>query len=455
MTTIEADVCIVGTGAGGAPVAQALAEAGARVVMLEEGPLVDPAAMSARPRDMLPLLYRDAGQFTTIGRPPIPLPLGRAVGGTTIVNSGTCFRTPDAVLAQWARDHGIDPALSDDYERVERQLAVGPVHPDLAGANAHVARRAAEKLNWSGGWLNRNATGCQASGVCAYGCPTGAKQHTALTFVGRAVQAGADLRPGTRATRVLIENGRARGVEAKDLTVLADRVVVAAGAIHTPLLLAASGVRSAMLGANLSIHPCTAVWAMMDEQVDMHRGVPQSYHVDEFAADGIVLEGIAGPPDYLALAVPFSGPKHREVMLRYRHVAQFGVMIRDETRGRVILNRAVRATGRAIVRYDLLPEDAARARRGVEHLVQLFEAAGAKEIFAPGDGKLMAFHPLGTARADARGPAHGVVDPDLQVHGVEGLHVADGSVVCGAPGVNPQLTIMALATRLGRHLTTT
>jgi choline dehydrogenase-like flavoprotein len=206
-----------------------------------------------------------------------------------------------------------------------------------------------------------------------------------------------------------------------------------------------------MLGANLSIHPATAAWALMDETVDLDRGVPQSYHVDEFAADGIVLEGIAGPPDYVALGVPFIGARHREVMLRYRNIAQFGLMIRDDTRGRVILNRAIRATGRAIVRYDLTDGDAARIRRGVEHLVALFEAAGAREVYAPAEGKLMAFHPLGTARADARG-TRGVVAPDLHVHGVEGLYVADGSAVCGPPGVNPQLTIMAQARRLGRHL---
>ena len=450
--TETADACVIGTGAGGAPVAQALAEAGARVVVLEEGPLVAPESLTGSPRETIPRLYRDAGQFSTIGRPPIPLPLGRAVGGTTIVNSGTCLRAPREVLDAWAREHGIDPDLDADYAAVERQLSVGPVHPDLAGSNAHVARRAAEALGWSGGWLDRNATGCRASGACAYGCPSGAKQHTALTFVERAVRAGADLRPGTRARRVLIEGGRARGVETDAGTIRAGTVVVAAGAVHTPLLLAASGIRSPMLGGNLSIHPATAVWALMDEEVGMHRGVPQSYHVDEFADDGIVLEGIAGPPGHLAMAVPFSGPRHRDVMLRYRHVAQFGMMIRDETRGRVVLNRAVRATGRAIVRYDLSAADAARIRRGVAHLVELFRAAGAREIFPPGDGKLMAFHPLGTARADAR-PGHGVVDPDLQVHGVRGLHVADGSVVCGAPGVNPQLTIMALAHRLGRRLT--
>ncbi len=429
----RADVCVVGTGAGGAPVAQALAEAGAKVVLLEEGPLVDPASLTGRPREMLPRLYRDAGQFTTI------------------VNSGTCLRTPVEVLDRWAREHGVDPDLDDDYAAVEAQLSVAAVHPDLAGANAHVARRGAEALGWSGGWLKRNATGCRASGVCAYGCPAGAKQHTALTFVERAVAAGAELRPGHRALRVVVEGGRARAVEGRGFRVDADIVVVAAGAIHTPLLLAASGIRSPMLGANLSIHPATAAWALMDEPVDLDRGVPQSYHVDEFSADGIVLEGIAGPPDYVALGVPFSGPRHREVMLRYRHIAQFGLMIRDETRGRVILNRAIRATGRAIVRYDLTDADAARIRRGVQHLVTLFEAAGAREVFPPAAGKLMAFHPLGTARADAR-PAHGVVGPDLQVHGVEGLYVADGSAVCGAPGVNPQLTTMAQARRLGRQL---
>lgn len=448
---MRADVCIVGTGAGGAPVAQALAEAGARVVLLEEGAQIAPERLTGRPRDMVPQLYRDGGQLTTIGRPPIPLPLGKAVGGTTLVNSGTCFRTPDDVATAWARDHGFDPDLAEDYAAVERQLSVQAVTAELAGANAAVARRGAERLGWSGGWLQRNARGCRGSGVCAYGCPTGAKQHTALTFVDRAVRAGAVLRPQTRARRVLIERGRAVGVEADGLTVRADRVVVAAGAIHTPLLLAASGVRGPWLGRNLSIHPCTAVWALMDERVDLDRGVPQSYFVDEFAADGIMLEGIAGPPDYVALSVPYSGDRHREVMLRYPHIAQFGLMIRDDTRGHVVLNRAIRATGRAIVRYDLGESDGARIRRGVEHLVRLFEAAGAREIVRPGPGKLMAFHPLGSARIDAR-PDHGVVGPDLAVHGVEQLYVADGSVLCGAPGVNPQLTIMAVAARLGRHL---
>jgi hypothetical protein len=197
--------------------------------------------------------------------------------------------------------------------------------------------------------------------------------------------------------------------------------------------------------------------------------------VDEFAGEGLMLEGVAGPPDYLAMAVPFSGARHRELMLRYRHVAQFGLMVSDTSRGRVLTSRLARLAGRPVVRYDLNRHDTETVHRGVIRLARLLFAAGARTVFTPigrvpelheGDTaplerlrpvarelKLMAFHPLGTARAAAR-PQEGVVDGDLQVHGVRGLYVSDGSAVPTALGVNPQLTIMALATRLGAHLTT-
>jgi choline dehydrogenase-like flavoprotein len=477
--TERVDVCIIGSGAGGAPVARALAEAGARVAVLEDGPAVDPAEFTGSPRDMTARLYRDGGQTATLGTPPIVLPLGRAVGGTTLVNSGTCFRAPEAVRRRWRDELGLeDLDLDAPYAQVERELHVGRVPEELAGRNALIARRGAEALGWSGRFLDRNARGCQGSGVCAFGCPTGAKQHTGQTYMRWAADAGATVHAGTRVTRIDIRRGRARGVEAttrdgRRLRLDADRVVVAAGTLHTPGLLVRSGVRSPHLGRNLSIHPATAAWALMDEEVDMARGVPQSYCVDQFAAEGLMLEGIAGPPDYLALAVPYSGPRHRELMLQYRHVAQFGLMVSDTSRGRVLTGRLARRAGRPVVRYDLNPRDTATVHRGIVRLARLLFAAGARRVFVPvgrvpelrdgdtrplerltptpGELKLMAFHPLGTARAAAR-PQDGVVDGDLQVHGVERLHVCDGSAVPTALGVNPQLTIMALATRLGAHL---
>jgi choline dehydrogenase-like flavoprotein len=468
-------VCVIGAGAGGAVVARELAEGGARVVVLEEGGAHPAATLTGRPRDMLTRLYRDGGQIATAGRPPILLPLGRGLGGTTVVNSGTCFRTPDRVLAAWRAEHGLHEltpaALAPCFDRVEAALGVAEVPPELAGANAALIRRGAERLGWSGGHLRRNARGCQGSGVCAYGCPTGAKQHAGDAYLAPARAAGAVIVPGARATRIVMRGRRAVAVEAAGrLTVHADAVVVAAGAIHTPLLLGASGLGrgSGRLGRNLSIHPATAVWGLFDEEVDMVRGVPQSYCVDEFAAAGIMLEGIAGPPDHLAMSVPFTGDRHRALMLRYRHVGQCGLMVSDRSRG-TVRGRP----GAPLIRYDLCRADVATIHHGLVRLAELLAAAGARSLILPLarlpelpdadpaplraaalrrlDLKLMAFHPLGTAGADAD-PRRGVVDGDLRVHGTENVHVADGAAVPGPLGVNPQITIMALATRLAFHL---
>jgi choline dehydrogenase-like flavoprotein len=476
---VHADVCVIGTGAGGAPVAKELAEGGMSVVMLEEGPRWSADDLTARPRDMTALLYRDAGQTMTTGNVPILLPLGSGVGGTTFVNSGTCFRTPESVLDHWAREFGLEQltpaALDPFFRRVERELSVAQVPPELAGNNALVVKRGADALGWSNDFIYRNARGCVGSGVCAFGCPTSAKQHTGITYVPRAWDAGAVTWSGCRARRVLTANGHARGVEATTagggtLKVLADTVIVACGAIHTPLLLARSGLGggSGQLGHNLAIHPATAVRALFEEEIDMARGVPQSLYIDEFADDGIMFEGAAGPPDYLALSFPFSRERHRDLMLQFKQMSQFGVMVSDRSRGSVR-----ELAGRPAIGYQLEQEDVASFKRGIELLTELYWEAGARAVYQPVIGipelrdgdtgplperelrardlTLMAFHPLGTARADARSE-QGVVDADLQLHGTPGVYVSDASAVPSSLGVNPQITIMALATRLAFDL---
>ncbi len=466
--TVRADACVIGAGAGGAVLAAELAEGGMRVVLLEQGPEHDPDSFTARPPEMLGALYRDGGQTLTLGTPPIALPLGQGLGGTTLVNSGTCFRTPEHVLELWRRRYGLEvdaETMAPYFERVEQALSVSEVTPELAGANAAVARRGAERLGWSHGYLRRNAKGCVGSGVCVFGCPTSAKQHTGITYIPRARAAGAEVIPGAEVRRILLHGRRAAGVEASlagggSLRVQAPVVAVAAGTIHTPGLLARSrlGAGSGELGGNLSLHPATAAVALMDHVVDMARGVPQSFYVDEFVSEGILFEGVAGPPAYAAMSLPLTGRRHAEVMSDYRRLAQFGLMVSDSSRGRV---RPL--AGRPVISYQLGRADVHKFRVGLARLRELFVAAGAREVFlplrpgvAPGrararDLKLMAFHPLGTARIHARA-ADGVIDGNLEVHGARGVFVADGSAVPSALGVNPQLTIMALATRLADTL---
>ena len=477
--TVKCDVCVIGTGAGGAVVAKELAEGGMNVVMLEEGRHFTTDDFTARPREMSTILYRDAGQVVTVGNTPIILPLGKGIGGTTMINSGTCFRTPDPVLDMWGERFGLDELnaaeLDPYFRRVERELNVTQVPEDRAGRNALVVKRGAEALGWSGDFIWRNARGCVGSGVCSFGCPTSAKQHVGLSYVPRAWAAGATTYTECRAHVIVHASGRASAVLAQAagggwLTVEADHVVVACGAIHTPLLLERVGLgrRSGELGRNLAIHPATAVRALFDEEIEMAKGVPQSFFIDEFADEGIMLEGAAGPPDYAAMSFPFAGEKHRELMLRFNNIGQFGVMVSDLSRGWV-RERA----GRVEIRYDLCEEDTATFKRGIERLCELFVAAGADVIYPPVTGVaeltggdleplrraelraqdlvLMAFHPLGTARADSR-PDHGVVNGDLRLHEMENVWVADASAIPSSLGVNPQITIMALATRLAYSL---
>ncbi|HEY2768560.1 MAG TPA: GMC family oxidoreductase [Solirubrobacteraceae bacterium] len=476
---LDADVCVIGAGAGGAVVAAELAEGGADVVLLEQGPAHDADRFSARPLEMLARLYRDGGGTTTLGTPPVLLPLGRGLGGTTLVNSGTCFRTPASVLDKWRSEHGLEwggAELDRCFERVERAISVAEVDPELAGANAAVARRGAERLGWSHGYLRRNARGCVGSGVCAFGCPTSAKQHTGITYIPRARAAGARILTGADAQRILTQDRRACGVRVRmdggSVEIRAPRIVLATGTIHTPPLLARSGLGrdSGALGRNLVLHPATAAFALMDETVDMARGVPQSFYVDEFAAEGIMFESVAGPPSYVSLSLPLTGARHAAAMSRYRQLAQFGLMVSDGPNGHVPLGvgrgsrvGSAAGIGGPLIHYDIADVDVAKFRIGLARLRELFEAAGAREVYLPlahgvaperaraRDLKLMAFHPLGTCRADAD-PARGVLDSDLCVHGIEGLHVADGSVMPSSLGVNPQLTIMALATRVAFHL---
>jgi choline dehydrogenase-like flavoprotein len=473
--TVTVDACVIGTGAGGAPVAKELAEAGLTVAMLEEGEHHTVDDYNGRPREMSVLLYRDAGQIATVGVPPILLPLGKSIGGSTHINSATCFRTPPAVLELWRERFGLEALTVGEMDaylrRVERELNVVKTPASIAGKNAEVVKRGADRLGYAGDYVYRNVRGCVGSGICNFGCPTAAKQHVGVTYVPKAWEAGATTYSGTRAKRLLLDGNRVLGVEAtvasgRRLIVKSKLTVLTAGAIHTPLFLRRQRMedRSGQIGRNLSLHPATGVRALFQERIDMWHGVPQSYFIDQFADEGIMLEGAAGTPDWIATSLPYIGERHRRLMESCRNLSQFGLMVSDSSRGFVR-----ELAGRPHIRYDLNRADTIAFKRGIEILCEIYWAAGAQRVYPPiaglpelgpegmqalraldlepGQLSLMAFHPLGTCRMGAD-PAASPVDVEGRLRGYEGLYIADGSIVPSSLGVNPQITIMALATRI-------
>ncbi len=480
------DVVVVGTGAGGAVVAALLAEAGARVLLIEEGAYHRTEDFTGRSLEMVMRLYRNRGLTATLGVPAIGLPLGCTVGGTTTVNSGTCYPAPDYVLEQWAHEEHLEdlmPAsMAPLFDEVSRRIGVTRVPEELLGPNARLFRKGAEALGFAGESIPRNAPHCAGRGVCAFGCPTGAKQSMDRSYVPAALKAGAELVTRARVRRVLLDGTRAWGVEADlidaggqptgyRLRALANRTVIATGAVHTPALLRVSGVRHPLLGRNLRIHPAARVGALFDEPVRGWIGVPQSYHISQFEREGIFIQGIFAAPGIEAPTIPGTGREHRERMRRFSHIGSFGALISESGTGRVITTPA----GRPLALYRLAPSDRRRLARAISLTAQVWFASGATEVFTSvrnrpilrsmtearefGDrdipGKyfdIMAFHPMGTARMSTD-PARGVVDGAGAVHGYECLYVSDASVLPSSTKRNPQLTIMAMATRIARSLT--
>jgi choline dehydrogenase-like flavoprotein len=477
---LECEVVVIGTGAGGAACAYELASRGRAVLMLEEGDLHRRSAFRGRPSVSNRTMYRDHGVIMSLGNVGMPIFAGRAVGGSTVINSGTCYRAPDRVLDRWQRELGLPSdfsgaGLAPYYERVERMLGVAPADPLHAGRIATLIARGAGHLGYTHGVLNRNAPGCDGQGVCCFGCPTGAKRSTDVSYVPEALLRGAQLVTAARVTNIDIENGRARGVTAelrgkngkRTLRVKADAVVVAGGTLMTPMLLKRSGAcrTSRMLGKNLSIHPASKVLALFDERVDQYNGIPQSYAIDQFADEGLLFEGASVPFDLAATTIPWTGARFMEMMERYPYLATFGFMIEDTSRGEVREG----PNGSPLIFYNLNRRDMALLQRGMEILCEVYQAAGARRVlpFAvghedvstrealdrlrsarlrPGDFDLTAFHPLGTCRVGTD-PRNSCIGPDHEAHDVGGLYVTDGSAVPSALGRNPQMTIMALSLR--------
>lgn len=479
MHTYSSQVLIVGTGAGGAVAASVLARAGVNTVILEQGRRWTPEEHG----DVISSftgMYVNGGITVALGRPPIPIPLGATVGGSTTVNSSTCFRPPRDKVALW---NGIDyETLEPCCAAVEQRIHAVPVDETLLGGNYRVLKRGCDAMGVEIRPLVHNLDGCQGSGRCVFGCPTGAKQSTDRNFIPDALEAGARLYAEHRVTGVLRDGNRLVGLTGqsagRSFEARAEVIVLAMGTLATPAFMLRHGLAatSGRVGRGLHIHPACRVAAEFEEVVDGHIGLPQGAYIDHWAGHGIMLEGISLPPGLLLSALPGAGMTFKELTTRYRHIASFGLMVNDTSEGRV--RRGVGATP-YMVFYQLNQADAERLRFGMARLGELFFAAGAQRLFTnvlpmpviehpdalrefeqnrvtPESFELMAFHPTGTCAMN-NDRALGVVNAELQVHDMPNLYVMDGSVIPNALGVNPQITIMALAwhgaTKLAERLT--
>ncbi len=481
---LEGDVVIVGSGAGGATVAAELAEGGLHVVVLEEGGFHDTREFDANAVEGVKKLYRSAGSEVVLGRPRIMIAQGRCVGGSTTINGGMCWRTPAKILEDWEREHGLPGFRPEDlqpiFERIEERISVAEQAPETIGGDGQRLKRGADRLGYKITANRRNQLHCMGSNNCAFGCPTGGKQSMLVSYLPRALRAGANLYADCRAERVLLERGRAVGVRARlydpaterpgpEVRVRARRaVVLACGATETPLFLLRNKLanNSGHLGRHLRLHPNAKCVAFFDEEFTPWKGVHQAYQIHHFLDEGIDLATGFVHPQILAISLEAAGDALYDALSRLNRTVVGAALIDDTGEGRVRPG----PFGLPLLTYEWTERDLAQFVRGAGLFAEVMFAAGAKEVLLPfhevpplrspddirrlaqtppdvRSAEVFTVHLMGTCRMGAD-PRRSVVSPRGETHDVPGLYVADASLFPTAIGVNPMETIMALATKI-------
>lgn len=472
--TIDADVCVIGSGAGGAVVAAELASRGKRVVILERGALCTEADFKGLELAGSSTLFLDRGIASTEDR-AVSLLAGSAVGGGTVVNWSTSLRLPASIREEWQRA-GVD-GLDPHYDAVEARLDVDTNESERNGPNSAL-ERGLRALSLGARTIPRNVRGCGDCGHCGYGCRLGAKQSTLRTYLVDACRDGAEILTGCEARRIEVSGGAVTGVLARvpggELHVRAPVVALAGGALLSPAVLLRSGLGGAHAGRHLALHPVAVVAGEYRDQVPAWQGVPQSVVSEAFdeltPGYGFRIECPPALPGILAASLPWWGSdQHRDEMRRAARTAPFILIVRDREGGRVTVDR----DGEAQIQYRVASDSAALLTRAMVEGVRIHAAAGSVRVgtlhtpplifngqtdmrtvereiasrgVAPNRVTLFSAHQMATCRIGGD-RASSVANPDGQVWDVRGLYVTDASAFPSSSGVNPMLSVMALARR--------
>jgi choline dehydrogenase-like flavoprotein len=477
------------------------------VLVIEAGGLYTEETFPTKERDAYERLYLDSG-FTATADAHIAILAGGTVGGGTTVNWMTAIPIPERVREEWEGEHGVTGAsgreFATDLDTVLNEIGAKDSQ-NVPPKDAAIIR-GAEKLGWSSERIQMNRAECSDCGTCPFGCKAGSKQSSLRLHLAEAAAAGARILPDCKAERLVIEHGAATGAittlgtragTPRTLEIVAKTVVVSGGALRTPVLLQRSGLTHPAIGKNLRLHPVSLVAGVFDEPFEMWRGTMQAAKSSQFISpqeerNGYIIESAPGHPGLLALGIPWtSRADHERLMKLGRYMAPFLAIVKDDGGGTVTASRA----GFAQINYRTTPRDERGLRHALGSMSAMAEAAGANEViaagsppmswrrsdgpealqvylrrlgrfdFAPNRGTVFSAHQMGTARMGSD-PRDHVCDPwgrvrstarprtgDANAGMIKGLYIADGSLFPTALGVNPMVTILAVAKRVARAIT--
>lgn len=480
---LRADAVVVGSGAGGAVAAYELAKTGKRVIVLEAGRYLSSDKFPEMMAVSMGLLYQDHGMQANADG-DIAMLQGACVGGSTVVNASVCFRIPDHYLNKWGEEFGLtnlSPAVMHPYfERVERNLHITACTPRETSPGAELIKKGFAKEGLPEGVARRNMKNCALTGFCFAGCATDRKQSMLVTYLPWAEAHGAKIYADTHVNRVLADNGRATGVTGEiidpdsgkkvaDIRVDAPIVVLAAGAMQTPLLLLKSNLAnsSGQVGKNFACHPTLSLVAEFPEAVDDFHGATHSLFMDRDILPPkpgyLLLNAIQDPVEASIQVGPATGKPYLDYMAAYRNTVRLICLVHDKNNGQIRLEN-----GEKVIDYVVDDEDFEIMKVGLKTTARVLFGAGAVKVRIPATSDLsiasiedvdrvidgltnqrkryryVSFHPQGSCRMGAD-PARSVVGPSGETHDVKNLYVVDASLMPTSTGYNTQQSVYALS----------